>query len=104
MYDVYDILQSHVRYLKNMRLVAVHDPDPELVPRCEYDDLMNNVPEECASVAVLLEAMLRQIDQNFHDYEEGTVNKRIWLSLFFYYYTQLKIKVVKTYVKLSSQW
>lgn len=70
MYDVYDTLQSHVRYLKNMRLVGVHDPHPELVPRREYDDFMNNVPEECASVAGILEAMLQQIEQNFC-YDEG---------------------------------
>ena len=64
MYDVNDLLLAHADYLGSMKILNVYEPRPESQSTDVYEKFLSGVPEECATVPVVLEAVLRQVEDN----------------------------------------
>lgn len=63
MYDLADIIRYHASYIKKMKLQPnLDEVRPEFQPTETYDAIMNLVPEECASVSIVLDALLSQVE------------------------------------------
>ncbi|OXU20560.1 hypothetical protein TSAR_015078 [Trichomalopsis sarcophagae] len=67
LYDVHDMLQAHAEYLASMRVIQVEHVPPDKGEQHTgvYKAIINHVLEEAMTVPELLEAMLRQIEDDF---------------------------------------
>lgn len=61
-YDLDDITRQHASYLREMSLqTGLEEARPEVQQREIYDAIMRLIPEECASVPFVLDALLEQV-------------------------------------------
>lgn len=67
LYDVHDWLQAHREYLRAMRVIPVYERRPACQRLASYEEAVARVPEECAPVPVILEALLKQVEENLAD-------------------------------------
>lgn len=61
-YDVYDLQQLHVNYIRSMKLQKIPTEPPREFN--VYTKIMDSLPVECAFVTVILQAMLAQVESD----------------------------------------
>ncbi|XP_076388543.1 uncharacterized protein LOC105662405 isoform X2 [Megachile rotundata] len=71
-YDVYDLHRQHTNYLKSMKVdTNISKVVEDKVDMKIYEEFLDDVPEECVTVPLILFAMLKQVDtQEENDVDE----------------------------------
>lgn len=72
LYNVHDMLQAYAEYLASMQVIKVEDVrlDKGKQHKKVYEAIMNHELEEAMTVPEVLEAMLRQVEDNFKESDE----------------------------------
>ncbi|XP_033227940.1 uncharacterized protein LOC117179874 [Belonocnema kinseyi] len=73
-YDLYELCHQHVKYLRAMKLQKVAEERPIRQDISSYESVMADIPEESATVFIVLNALITQIEANLNPSSDYDTN------------------------------